>query len=72
MGRKCAATVSQLMAQVHDMPVRDIGHYRIRPPIRPITVGQLADMPIQRESSDAAQAGATIYDTLAPGKNPNR
>jgi NADPH-dependent 2,4-dienoyl-CoA reductase/sulfur reductase-like enzyme len=72
MGRKCAATVSQLMAQVHDMSVRDIGHYRIRPPIRPITVGQLADMPIQRESSDAAQAGATIYDTLAPGKNPNR
>ena len=72
MGRKCAATVSQLMAQVHDMSVGDIGHYRIRPPIRPITVGQLADMPIRRESSDPAQAGATIYDTLAPGKNPNR
>jgi NAD(P)H-nitrite reductase large subunit len=71
MGRKCAATVSQLMAQVHDMSLSDIGHYRIRPPIRPITVGQLADMPIRRESSDPAQAGATIYDTLAPGKNPN-
>jgi bacterioferritin-associated ferredoxin len=71
MGRKCAATVSQLMAQAHDMSVGDIGHYRIRPPIRPITVGQLADMPIRRESSDPAKAGATIYDTLAPGKNPN-
>ena len=72
MGRKCAATVSQLMAQVHDISVTDIGHYRIRPPIRPITVGQLADMPIRRESSAATQAGATIYDTLAPEKNPNR
>ena len=69
MGRKCAATVSQLMAEVRGMPVAEIGHYRIRPPIRPITVGQLADMPIRRESNDLAEAGASIYDTLAPGKN---
>ena len=47
MGRECAATVSQLMAQVHKLPVSVVGHYRIRPPIRPITVGQLADIPLR-------------------------
>ena len=44
MGRKCALTVSQLMADARGVPVDEIGHYRIRPPIRPITIGQLADM----------------------------
>ena len=50
MGRKCALTVSQLMAQFHGISVGEIGHYRIRPPIRPITVGQLADMPRRLET----------------------
>ena len=52
MGRKCALTVSQLMAQAHGVSVGEIGHYRIRPPIRPITVGQLADMPLRTEKSE--------------------
>ena len=52
MGRKCALTVSQLMADARDVPVDEIGHYRIRPPIRPITIGQLADMSLSTETSD--------------------
>jgi len=44
MGRKCGLTVSRLMAQVRGVSVQEVGHYRIRSPIRPITVGQLADM----------------------------
>jgi len=52
MGRKCALTVSQLMADARDVPVDEIGHYRIRPPIRPITIGQLADMPLPTENTD--------------------
>ncbi len=44
MGRECAATVSQLIARHHGLPMDTVGHYRIRPPVRPITVGQLADM----------------------------
>ena len=44
MGRKCALTVSQLMADARGVSVDEIGHYRIRPPIRPITIGQLADI----------------------------
>ena len=49
MGRKCALTVSRLMAQVQGVSLEEIGHYRIRPPIRPITVGQLADLPLRQE-----------------------
>jgi hypothetical protein len=55
MGRKCAVTVSELMAQAHQLPVSAVGHYRIRPPIRPITVGQLADIPLR--SSTTATGG---------------
>jgi len=44
MGRKCGNTVSQILADFHQLPVSEIGHYRIRPPVRPITIGQLADM----------------------------
>jgi len=32
------------MADARGVSVGEIGHYRIRSPIRPITVGQLADM----------------------------
>jgi hypothetical protein len=57
MGRKCALTVSRLMAQVQGVSVEEIGHYRIRPPIRPITVGQLADMPLRQELVDSTGDG---------------
>ena len=52
MGRKCALTVSQLMADARGVSVDEIGHYRIRPPIRPITIGQLADMPLPTENTE--------------------
>ncbi|MBO31238.1 MAG: FAD/NAD(P)-binding oxidoreductase, partial [Acidimicrobiaceae bacterium] len=51
-GRKCALTVSQLMADARGVSVDEIGHYRIRSPIRPITIGQLADMPLPSENTD--------------------
>ena len=41
MGRYCGNTVSQLLGDFHDRPVAEIGHYRIRPPLKPLTVGQL-------------------------------
>ncbi len=44
MGRQCGYAVSALLAASHDRDMADIGHYRIRPPIRPITVGQLANV----------------------------
>ena len=42
MGRKCGVTVSRLIAEHHGLTMDEVGHYRIRPPVKPITVGQLA------------------------------
>ena len=44
MGRQCGNTVSQLFAKYHNRSVDDIGHYRIRPPVRPLTVRQLSNL----------------------------
>ncbi|MCP4233626.1 MAG: FAD/NAD(P)-binding oxidoreductase, partial [Aestuariibacter sp.] len=44
MGRLCGNTVSQLFANWHNKSVAEIGHYRIRPPIRPLTLKQLANL----------------------------
>lgn len=42
MGRQCGNAVSQVLAHCHGRSMDEIGHYRIRSPVRPITVGQLA------------------------------
>ncbi len=44
MGRLCGNTVSQLLAEAHGTDVADMGHYRIRAPIKPLSVGELARM----------------------------
>lgn len=41
-GRYCGLTVSELIAEHRKLPVADIGYYRIRPPIKPITIAELA------------------------------
>jgi NADPH-dependent 2,4-dienoyl-CoA reductase/sulfur reductase-like enzyme len=44
MGRQCGNTVSQVFANYHARDVGDIGHYRIRPPIKPLTVEHLSNL----------------------------
>ena len=41
-GRICGPVVSQLMAAEHNTGVDAAGYYRIRPPLKPITVGEMA------------------------------
>lgn len=41
-GRMCGLTVSEIIADQLKKPVAEIGAYRIRPPIKPLTVGELA------------------------------
>ena len=43
-GRMCGLTVSEIIAAYRGVDVEDVGYFRIRPPIKPITVQQLADM----------------------------
>lgn len=41
-GRMCGPIVSEILAQATGRPMAEIGHYRIRPPVKPLTVGELA------------------------------
>ncbi|WLI74932.1 hypothetical protein [Halomonas alkalicola] len=41
-GRMCGLTVSELLADANGQSVSETGYYRLRPPFKPITLGQLA------------------------------
>lgn len=41
-GRLCGLTVSEIIAAARGKTVAETGYYRIRPPIRPVTLGELA------------------------------
>ena len=41
-GRMCATIVSEVFANYRRTSVGEVGHYRIRPPVKPLTVGELA------------------------------
>ncbi|MGY8635449.1 NAD(P)/FAD-dependent oxidoreductase [Bradyrhizobium sp. 14AA] len=40
-GRLCGLTVTETIAQARGVDPTDVGYYRIRPPIKPITLGEL-------------------------------
>ena len=56
-GRMCATVVSEMFAERRHAAVGAVGHYRIRPPVKPLTVGELAALegigvpPIDRAST---------------------
>lgn len=41
-GRLCGPTVSQVLAESLGRSLDEIGYYRIRPPLKPVTLGELA------------------------------
>lgn len=43
-GRYCGLSVTMLLAEAHARTPDDIGYYRIRPPLKPVTLGELAAM----------------------------
>ncbi|MFT0174750.1 FAD-dependent oxidoreductase [Paraburkholderia mimosarum] len=43
-GRLCGLTVSEIIARERQVTPDVVGYYRIRPPIKPITLGQLASI----------------------------
>ena len=45
-GRLCGLTVVEMIAECRGIPVRDVGYYRIRPPVKPVTMGDLAEMDV--------------------------
>ena len=47
-GRLCGLTVVELIAECRGVPVSEVGYYRIRPPVKPVTVGELAGIGMDR------------------------
>ena len=41
-GRQCGYTITRLLADASGRPPGDVGFYRARPPLKPITIGELA------------------------------
>jgi NADPH-dependent 2,4-dienoyl-CoA reductase/sulfur reductase-like enzyme len=44
-GRLCGLTVTEMLADAQGVSPDEIGYYRLRPPVKPITVGELASLP---------------------------
>ncbi|MDB5875336.1 MAG: FAD/NAD(P)-binding oxidoreductase [Ramlibacter sp.] len=43
-GRQCGYTVAHILAASHQRPVQEIGFYRVRPPLKPLTLAELASL----------------------------
>ncbi len=43
-GRYCGLTVSMILAEENHRTMNETGYYRIRPPIKPLTLGELAQL----------------------------
>jgi hypothetical protein len=37
--------VTELIAEARNVPPQEVGYYRLRPPVKPITVAELAALP---------------------------
>lgn len=49
-GRMCGLTVSEIIADARGVSPADVGYFRLRSPVKPVTLGELAAMPQTRES----------------------
>ena len=52
-GRYCAATVTEILAQAHDQHPDEIGSYRVRMPIKPVSLGEVASVADQKLTLEA-------------------
>ena len=54
-GRLCGPTVVEVIADARGVSPAEVGYYRLRPPVKPITLAELASLP-KREDEIAAVA----------------
>lgn len=54
-GRLCGLTVTELIAAERGMTPDDVGYYRLRPPVKPITLAELASLPISEAERKAVE-----------------
>jgi len=43
-GRQCGYSIANILSEAQQRPVSEVGFYRIRPPLKPITLGELASL----------------------------
>ncbi|WP_064685942.1 NAD(P)/FAD-dependent oxidoreductase [Rhizobium bangladeshense] len=55
-GRLCGLTAVELLAQCRGVAAGEVGYYRLRPPVKPVTLGELAALP-HTETAIIAVAG---------------
>jgi NADPH-dependent 2,4-dienoyl-CoA reductase/sulfur reductase-like enzyme len=56
-GRLCGLTVTELMAQARGKSPQEIGYYRLRAPVKPITLAELAAVPKTEADVNAVVRG---------------
>ena len=44
-GRLCGLTVTEMIADARRVPPAEVGYYRLRPPVKPVTLAELAALP---------------------------
>ena len=67
-GRLCGLTVTELIAQARGVSPQAVGYYRLRPPVKPITLAELAALPKERIGPPLGRAGLmTQPDVLVIG-----
>jgi hypothetical protein len=49
-GRMCGLTVTETMAAARGVSPREIGYFRLRPPVKPVTLAEIAAMPASPEA----------------------
>lgn len=50
-GRMCGLTLSEMIAQTRHVPVAEVGALRLRPPVKPLLLGELAALTTQPDSA---------------------
>lgn len=48
-GRQCGYTIASILAKAHNRPLAEVGLQRVRPPLKPLTLGELATFNIEDE-----------------------
>ncbi len=54
-GRLCGLTVTELIARRRGTTPDEVGYYRLRPPVKPVSVGELASIPITENERQAVE-----------------
>jgi len=54
-GRFCALSVTETLAAMHGRSPGEIGTYRLRPPIKPITLAEFASLPVDEAARRAVE-----------------